>query len=487
MSVESIITSNTIKIISYELKNWKYCESEAYVDEHGELTIRSSGEFQQIGPITLLYYVEFDDNSKVLFSEPIEAANVYLMYQKIRNDAKCISVTSRALKHFFSFLVNENVSRRQTNQPELHWDTMPIRESQRPTYRYRQCLKSCYHSDDPSIRLARSTCIAYLNRIVDFYKHYLKNHFHFENAPFQYELININVQNSHTYMQAQRRIQIHTTDLRLRLGKDRRKRPSPLTALAPYQWAALANILLNTRRVLTRRNGHLVLTKFPEEFSWIFLLMRWAGLRREEVLTLRTNLLFKPNTIQMNHGYVEIDIGPSTGVDTKFDKERTIEIPSQLMAMIYDYLQSTRYIRRRDKFIVQDAIQQNQINDSYLFINEKGKPYSLSTLNARWSDLRRTLEHPTIGLNEPFQHKAHNLRSTYAVERFINLLNHGVDEGKAFSHVQGHLGHERESTTWNYMHQAQDMRKGKRSPQEIWENVLDFHFEQGAFAPTGDK
>lgn len=487
MSAEPIAISNTIKVLSYELKTWEYSEPEVYIDDNGELKMRGSGEAQQIGPITLLYHVEFDSDSKVLFSEPIEAANVYLMYQKIRNDAKCVSVASRALKHFFSFLANENDSRRQNSQPELRWDTMPMRENQRPTYRYRQCLKNCYHSDDPNIHLARSTCIAYLNRIVDFYKHYLKNKFYFENAPFQHELININVQNNYTHMQARGNIQVHTTDLRLRLGKDRRKRPSPLIALALHEWTALANILLKTRSVLTKRNGHLVLTKFPEEFSWIFLLMRWTGMRREEVLTLRTNLFFKPNTIQLNQGYVEIDIGPSTGVNTKFDKERTIEMPSLLMAMLYDYLQSTRYIRRRNKYWDQIITQKHHLSDSYFFLNEDGKPYCLSTLNARWSDIRRTLEHPTIGLNEPFQHKAHNLRSTYAVERFINLLDHGVDQGKAFSHIQGHLGHERESTTWNYMRQAQDIRRGKRSTQEIWENILDFHFEQGAFAPTGDK
>ncbi|WP_446891867.1 tyrosine-type recombinase/integrase [Aeromonas veronii] len=480
-----MLEKSTITILSYELKKWEYHEQEIYKNDNGEIKKHASGKPQQIGPITLLYYVETDENDKVICSKPIQAANVYLMYQKIKNDAKCVSISSRALKHYFSFLANENVIRRQTNQQELHWDIMPVRENQRPTYRYRQCLKECYHSEDPNIHLARSTCIAYLNRIVDFYKHYLKCLYDFENAPFQHELINISIQNDHTSMQAQRRIQVHTTDLRLKLGKDRRKRPNPLTALAPYQWTALENILLKTRKVLSIRDNNFILTKIPEEFCLIFLLMRWTGMRREEVLTLRTSLLFKPNSVQLNHGYVEIDIGPHVGVNTKFGKERTIEIPSQLMAIVYDYQQSSRYITRREKY--QHTIQKDLHNDNYLFLNENGKPYSLNTLNARWSDIRRTLEHSDIGLNEPFKHKAHNLRSTYAVERFINLLNHGVNEGSAFSHVQGYLGHEREATTWNYMRQAQNIRKGKSSPQEIWENVLDFNLEQGIFSPKGDQ
>lgn len=482
MSAEYPIKLNMLEVISYELRDWEYRELETYIDNNGELQIRYGEGTQQIGPITLLYQVEFDDNNKVLHSEPLEAANVYLMYQKIHNEAKCVSVASRALKHFFTFLADENTTRRQNGQSELRWDEMPLRENQRPTYRYRQCLKNCYNSEDPDIHLARSTCNAYMNRIVDFYKHYLKNGYNFGHDPFQHELVNIRVQSSHTSMQAQRRLQIHSTDMRLKLGRDRRKRPNQLSALAPYQWAALERILLITRKVLTMRDEQLILTRLPEEFSWIFLLMRWAGLRREEVLTLREGLFFKPDANQLNRGYIEIDIGPSCGVNTKFDKHRTIEIPSRLMAEIFDYLQSTRYIKRREKHLNSLTTQQRQFGNNYLFISENGKPYSLTTLNARWSDIRRTLEDPKIGLNESFDHKAHNLRPTYAVERFINLLDHGVDEGQAFRHVQGHLGHEKEDTTRAYMCQAQDRYKGKRSPQEVWENVVDYHFEQGAFS-----
>lgn len=288
-------------------------------------------------------------------------------------------------------------------------------------------------------------------------------------------------------MNGQRRMEVHTTDLRLNLGKNMCERPSPLTALAPYQWAALENILLVTRKVVGWRDGKQLPNRLPIEFSWIFLLMRWTGLRREEVLTLRAGLFFKPSAYQLRCGYVEIDIGPCVGVYTKFDKNRTIEIPSQLMVGIYDYLQSPRYIKRRDKHKARLTVHQIKFGSNYLFINEDGEPYSLATLNARWSDIRRTLELPEIGLGESFDHKAHNLRPTYAVERLINLLDHGVEEGKALSHIQGHLGHENIITTLNYLRQAQDRRSGKRSPQEVWENVIDYYFEQGIFVIEGDK
>lgn len=44
------------------------------------------------------------------------------------------------------------------------------------------------------------------------------------------------------------------------------------------------------------------------------------------------------------------------------------------------------------------------------------------------------------------------------------------------------LAAKKEDTTRAYMCQAQDRYKGKRSPQEVWENVVDYHFEQGAFS-----
>ncbi|SHI28773.1 tyrosine-type recombinase/integrase [Ferrimonas marina] len=484
-----------MEIISYELREWEYRQPEVYIDDNGEAQVRYIGEAQQIGPITLLYQVVFDDSGKVTHSEPVEAANAYLMYQKIYNEAQCLSVAWRALKHYFTFLANENATRAAKNAerrelgqdelPYLSWNAMPLRENQRPTYRYRQCLKDCYKSEDPDVHLARSTANAYMNRVVDFYKHYIKHGFQFEHPPFQYELVSISVGNDYRSMKAQRRMEVHTTDLRLKLPKDRRKRPSPLTALAPYQWEALDNILRNTRKILTKRDGQLVLSRFPIEFSLVFLVMRWTGLRREEALTLRAGQIFKPNERQLRRGYVEIDVGPSVGVETKFDKHRTIEMPAELMVQIYDYLQSPRYIKRRNKH--RDTLTTNQrlFGNYYLFLNENGQPYAVSTLNSRWSDIRRTLAHNKLGLGEPFEHKAHNLRPSYAVERWINLVDHGVDEGKAFRHIQDHLGHDEEDTTRDYMRQAQDRRNGRRSPQEVFENVIDFHFKQGAFALTG--
>lgn len=55
--------TNSTVVISYELKDWEYCEPESYIDENGELRSNVVGEKKQIGPITLLYLVEFDNNN----------------------------------------------------------------------------------------------------------------------------------------------------------------------------------------------------------------------------------------------------------------------------------------------------------------------------------------------------------------------------------------------------------------------------------------
>jgi integrase len=143
-----------------------------------------------------------------------------------------------------------------------------------------------------------------------------------------------------------------------------------------------------------------------------------------------------------------VTIGPRFGIMTKNSKEREIEIPSALMNNLYQYSISARYIKRRDKFITK-AEEKSPIP---LFLNNRGGSFSATTVNGRWGEIRNAL---ALRIGQAFDHKVHNLRSTYAVERLKALLNAGMQQGDALSFIQSKLGHSDLTTTLHYLKQAE--------------------------------
>lgn len=137
-------------------------------------------------------------------------------------------------------------------------------------------------------------------------------------------------------------------------------------------------------------------------------------------------------------------LDPRQGVETKNGTIRTAEIHSELMQALYDYINSSRYIKRRKKY--QEIYPENKDNPP-LLLNQNGKPYAAKTLDARWCEIRNAVRKELPN----FSHKFHNLRSTYAVERLKELLNAGLKEGKALDYLQSVMGHKSRSTLLGYL------------------------------------
>lgn len=449
---------NRAEIIGYNTLGFEYRTPVAVIDADGVAQLQYLNDPIQTNNITFLYRVTRDSKTNnVLTSEPIDVANIYLMSKRLNDGSKSLSTPIRGLIHYFGFLERIN----------MKWDDMPIRKSNRPTYKYKAALEASYLSQEPEEHLAITTCKNYMNAVVNFYKHYLRIGVRFNEDPFEHELVFVNLKNNYQHMKSSNRKEVHTTDLRLKIGRDRRNdgTSQELFPLSQKEWEEVDKVIRLERKVIANKTGQDRLSPLACEYSLMFLLARYTGLRREEFATLKERHVFKPNQSDKEKGFCSIDIGPSYNSMTKGNVDRTIHIPVSLMNELHSYIGSERYIKRRNKFKAHFGETEPNI-----FITTSGKTFGLASINARWVEVRNTV---STRLNHYFNPKLHNLRSTFAVEKMKSLLNRGMKPSDTLTYIQDRLGHVNESTTLHYLKLAQ----GELGGHEIFENILEHLFK----------
>jgi site-specific recombinase XerD len=449
------MSGSQMELISYQLKEFEYRTPEPCIDENGEIQISYTDESPiRVPSITFLYLVDFDENGEMLSASGVDVANAYLLNLILNDSMKDVSLQSRALIQYFSFLLDEGTE----------WDEMPLRQSQRPTYRFKRYLEALYRSGEDGLKA--STSKGYMRAVVNFYRYYIKVGYRFSNPPFEHELITVDVSTDASSMKKTKRVEVHTTDLRLRIPSPQASDiPNRLISLTEHEWEELDVILRKDRRVIKYFDGELpIVTSLPLEFTLIFMLMRYTGLRREEAISITKELVVKPTKDQLKKGYINLTVGYFVGVKTKGGKDREIEIPTLLMKKLYEYSISNRYLSRLEKF--QDK---NNQRWTPLFINSQGSEFSLGTLNARWTDIRRVMK---VKLGRDFNHKPHNLRATYAVSRLKTLIDNGLSQSDALTFIQNKLGHEDMGTTLHYLKQTSESLSAFQKAEEAYEYLF---------------
>lgn len=392
----------------------------------GELSIAFEGTGQHLGKLPLLF---MEDGSS------IRVANIWLIHLKANLRKKEVNTQAQALLHYFTFLHDIGMS----------WDEMPISLRLRPTYAFRKHLREMFKQDE----LARSTANTYMGSVINFYKFYLARGHSFSYPPFKYEVIRVHRNSSHEYMR-NNFIHVDTTDLRLKLPNDTRHfgLPRKLVPMSSNEWQVVESVYKIRGVGISTNVGEGNEVPLSEECKLAIDLSRYSGLRRSEIISLRAKQIYKPDTEQLNKKYLinteGLLLDPRQGIDTKNGTIRTSEIHSELMQTLYNYINSSRYIKRRNRY--QARYPENRDNPP-LFINQNGKPYSGKTLNARWCEIRNAVRKELPNFN----HKFHNLRSTYAVERLKELLDSGIKEGKALDYLQSVMGHKSRNTLLAYL------------------------------------
>ncbi|WP_392352527.1 tyrosine-type recombinase/integrase [Pseudoalteromonas rhizosphaerae] len=417
--------------------------SKSVNSDTGEISFNFNGKGHVVEDIVLLY----QDNGL-----PVSVVNNWLIYLKTSLYRKSVNTQAQALLHYFIFL----------DEIGLAWDEMPITSRNKPTYKFSKHLKDAVKNG----AIARTTANNYLGSIVSFYKFYLSKGYEFINKPFNYKTIKVNVNGGHEFSRG-KFVFVDSTDIRLNLPKDKSNfgMPRELVPLSEHEWT-LVDEICSQGKVYSNTSKGAALVNLSEEFKLAVALARHTGLRREEIVTFRSKFIYKPTAEQFRHKYLihsnGVHISPQEGVNTKGSGSRTIEMPSSVMLQLHQYINSKRYIKRRKLFEVNNP---DELNNPPIFISQNGHHYASRTFNARWCEVRNTVKvsHPS------FNHKFHNLRSTYAVTRLKELLNQGIKEGDALDYIQSVMGHKSRSTLLHYLKFCHQKLKAN----EVYEQALD--------------
>ncbi|SMF06733.1 Site-specific recombinase XerD [Alteromonadaceae bacterium Bs31] len=413
-------------------------------NDTGEVNLNWSGTGNVYQNIPLLYCES---------GIPVWEVNNWLIHLKANRQRKQVNTQAQALLHYYSFLRGKGMS----------WDVMPIALRNRPTYQFRKHLKDACLSG----KIARSTAKNYIGVVVNFYKFYLAKGYKFENAPFKYEVVKVKREGGHESMRNSH-IYVDTSDLRLDLPKSTTfgNVSRRLIPLSEEEWNLVDRIYRVDGTAIQKSSGFELQVPISIEFKLIVALARYTGMRRQELVTFRARLVFKPSEAQLTKKYLVdtegVYIAPELGVDTKGSGGRTIELPSALMLALHRYTNSNRYIKRREKF---EKNNPNEAANPPLFIAQRGTFYTGKTLDARWGEIRNSARKTS----QQFDHKFHNLRATYAVSRLKILLNNSLKEGDALDYLQATMGHKHRATLLAYL------KFCTVSPvaNEIYENAIE--------------
>lgn len=367
-------------------------------------------------------------------------ANSYLFYQKTIKAAKDLSPCSQALLAYYQFLEDK----------QLAWNKFPPVKRLKPTYLFRSYLLKKIKNGD----LAHSTASVRMNQIVNYYKWlmhdgYLKINNEKE-APFKMEFVS--VQSTRILAHITPTFTVETSDLRIKIPKDASSKN--IRPLSPLSQESL--------NILTK---HLPSTS--EELRLQVLISIDTGMRIQEVATLSLNALDTATPLAESEHRCEIILSPqSTGVQTKYLKQRRVEISSELLTTLNEYRTSERRIKRVNKLnaklellpknapsLKQDTIERFALCEHHepLFVSEQGNPVTAKSIEARWAEFRTSVKKTS----PTFNHRFHDLRSTYATCRLNDLLEAGLSPMECMELLMSWMGHRNESTTWKYLRYLQ--------------------------------
>ncbi|MEZ9230903.1 tyrosine-type recombinase/integrase [Vibrio amylolyticus] len=179
----------------------------------------------------------------------------------------------------------------------------------------------------------------------------------------------------------------------------------------------------------------------PKAASLILRLCEEAGLRIDEATHF-------PARDIGDKDCSDLDVVPLTITRTKGSKPRSVEIPIALYEELEQYKecsQRQKNLTRRNELI---KSKEEQDTTDYLFLSNKGRPYTVKTLEAHFSELRQRIR--TI---EPdWYYRIHDLRSTYATHW---LWCESRERQVAYEYLMDELallmGHESTATTEKYI------------------------------------
>ncbi|MEI8671493.1 site-specific integrase [Vibrio sp. SA48] len=186
-------------------------------------------------------------------------------------------------------------------------------------------------------------------------------------------------------------------------------------------------------------NGHV--NSLSKATELIFRLCIESGLRIDEAVHFPAHDIGKAD-------YSDLDVVPIKITRTKGSKQRTIEVPIELYEELEIYKEASARLNNLNKrnALVQSGEKLDTVD--YLFLSNKGTPYSVNTLETHFSNLRKQIRE----VNSSWYYRIHDLRSTFATHW---LWKESTERDVGYDYLMDELaqlmGHASTSTTEKYI------------------------------------
>jgi len=371
-----------------------------------------------------------------------------------------------------------SIYKRFLDESQLDWSSFPTQKLMRPTYRFNGHLKLLVGSGEMAVSTAKRA----MGTVISFYRWIQEEKLlQIDNSPWKDTDQYIAIKNEQGFSNLKK---INSTDLNISI----KSQNDPYTENLE-DGGKLRPLPLQEQKWLIDALDNLGNT----EMKLIHLFALLTGARIQTVLTLKVKhvmLDFKTNS----SNEIRLPIGPSTGIDTKNDKQMVLHIPKWFYEQLHTYACSDRAIKRRLK--AQGGDNENQ----YLFLSVRCVPMYEDKSSKQNYNPDNLLRHQKIGqgvrqfITEKvipficnkyqtpnFHYRFHDLRATAG----MNWTDYGLAlvEKKELTlkdvreFVKTRMGHESASVTDRYLQyrQNQNLTKNISLSYEEWISKLSIN------------
>lgn len=368
--------------------------------------------------------------------------SLYLVY-KLRGEAAVKDTRSiaKGLLAYSRYL--DSTHRYQTDEDGveipreyLTYKTLSKYEEEGAPWRFAEfLLANCNniegaHGDEA---FSLSTARSYMSAVIGFYK-WMQKYGYIKNN-------DQNVVTHYTTGTVHQELNQHNMLAHTKSGSERTYETSNIMRMFPKKENTPAHKKLKPMHPKHKTSFNEHVTSLPKATKLIFRLCVEAGLRIDEAIHFPAHDIGKAD-------YSDIDVVPINITRTKGSKPRTVEIPITLYEELEIYKASNARLRNLNKRneLVQAGVKLDAID--YLFVSNKGTPYSVNTLETHFSNLRKQIRE----VHSSWYYRIHDLRSTFATHW---LWKESQERDVGYDYLMDELallmGHANTSTTEKYI------------------------------------
>jgi len=367
--------------------------------------------------------------------------SLYLV-SKLRGEAavKDTKSIAKALLMFTRYLDSTHYSQFDKNGKEippeyLSYKTLSKYEEEGAPWRFAEyLLANCRHANSIGDEgLALSTARTYMSAVIGFYK-WMQKYGYITNDENH-------VLTHFTKVEVVNGVDHHDILAHTKSAMKREYEMSNIMKMFPKRDSTPADKKLKPMTFDHRELFEKYIEQLPAPFPLMFKLIVNVGLRIEEVTHFPAHDIGKDD-------YSDLDVVPIHITVTKGGEPRTVEIPIELYEELEQYKESKqREINKNKQKKLIDSGKLQSPTD-YMFLSNRGKPYTENTLEKHFSSLRTLIQVEDVS----WYYRVHDGRATFATHwLWKEHQSRGVDYNFLMDELAELMGHANTSTTQKYV------------------------------------